>query len=72
MGGLYHGDTAGPLGGEASRGGILQMEIPGGGATYSDIPPKEVLRVVTPPEEVFTPYPGVCSAIWLHIIGGAN
>ena len=72
MGGLYCGDTTGPLGREASRGGMLQMESPGGGATYSDIPPKEVLGVVTPPEEAVTPYPGVCSAIWLHDIGGAN
>ena len=55
MGGLYQGDTTGPLGREASRGGMLQMESPGRGATYSDIPPKEVLGVVTPPEEAVTP-----------------
>ena len=55
MGGLYQGDTTGPLGREASRGGMLQMESPGGGATYSDIPPKEVLGVVTPPEEAVAP-----------------
>ena len=30
------------------------MESPGRGATYSDIPPKEVLGVVTPPEEAVT------------------
>ena len=72
MGGLYHGDTTDPLGREASRGGMLQMKSPGRGATYSDIPPKEVLGVVTPLEEVVTPYPGVCSAIWLHNIGGAD
>ena len=72
MGGLYHGETNGPLGREASRGGMFQMESPGGGATHSDIPPKEVLRVVTPPEEVVTPYPGVCSAIWLHDVGGSD
>ena len=70
MGGQYHGDTDSPLGREASRGGMLQMEKsggvrPGGGATYPGIPPMEVLRVVTP-------YPGVCSAIWLHDVGGAD
>ena len=63
MGGLYHGDTTGPLGREASQGGMFQMEIPGEGATNSGIPPKEVLRVVTPLEEAVTPDPGVCPAI---------
>ena len=72
MGGLHRRDTTGPLGREVSRGGTLQIESPGGGATYSDIPPKEVLRVVTPQEEVISPYPGVCSAIWLHDVGGAD
>ena len=43
-----------------------------GGATYPGIPPMEVLRVVTPPEEEVTPYPGVCSTIWLHDVGGAD
>ena len=46
------------------------MEIPGGGGTSLDIPPKEVLRVVTPPEEEVIPYPKVCSVIWLHEVGG--
>ena len=45
---------------------------PGGDATYPGIPPMEVLGVVTPPEEEVTPYPGVCSTIWLHDMGGAN
>ena len=76
MGGWYHGDTGSPLGREDSRGGMLQMEKsggvrPGGGATYPGIPPMEVLRAVTPPEEV-TPCPGICSTIWLHNVGGAN
>ena len=61
-----------PLGREASRGGMLQMESPGRGVMYSDISPKEVLGVVTPPEEAVTPYPGVCYAIWLHDVGGAD
>ena len=45
---------------------------PAGGAMYPGIPPMEVLRVVTPLEEEVTPYPGVCSAIWLHDVGGAD
>ena len=48
------------------------MEIPGGGGTSLDIPPKEVLRVVTPLEEVVVQYPRVCSIIWLHEVGGAD
>ena len=77
MGGLYCGDVGSPLGRGASRGGKLQMEKsggvrPGGGATYPGIPATEVLGVVTPLEEVVTPYPGVCSTIWLHNIGGAS
>ena len=72
MGGQYHRDTAGPLGREASRGGMLQMESPGRGATNPGIPPEEVLGVVTPQEEAVTPHPGVCSAIWLHDVGGAD
>ena len=77
MGGWYHEDTDSPLGREASRGGMLQMEKsggvrPGGGATYPGIPPMEVLGVVTPPPEEVTPYPGVCLTIWLHDMGGAN
>ena len=72
MGGRYHRDTAGPLGREASRRGTLQMESPGRGAMYPGIPPKEVLRGVTPPEEAVPLYPGVCSATWLHEVGGAD
>ena len=45
---------------------------PGGCATYPGIPPMEVLGVVTRPEEEVTPYPGVCSTIWLHDVGGAD
>ena len=76
-GGQYHGDTGSPLGREASIGGMLQMEKsggvrPGGGATYPGIPPMEVLGVVTPLEEEVTPYPAVCSTIWLHDVGGAD
>ena len=74
MGGQYCGDAGSPFGIGASRGGKLQMEKFGGvrlgrGATYPGIPPIEVLRVVTPPEEVATPYPGVCSTIWFHDVG---
>ena len=29
----------------------------------------EILGVVMPPEEATTPYPGVCSTIWLHDTG---
>ena len=47
-----------------------KMEIPGGGGTSLDIPPKEVLGVVTPPQKVVIPYPRVCSIIWLHEVGG--
>ena len=77
MGGQYRGDTGSPLGREASIGGMLQMEKSGGvrsggGATYPGIPPMEVLGVVTPPEEEVTPYPGVCSTMWLHDPRGAN
>ena len=76
-GGRYCGDTGSPLGREASREGMLQMEKsggvrPGGDAMYPGIPPMEVLRVVTPPPEEVTPYPGVCSTIWLHNMGGAG
>ena len=48
------------------------MEIPGGGGMNPGIPPMEVLRVVTPLEEAVAPYPEVCSAIWLHEVGGAD
>ena len=62
-GGQYHGDPGSPLGRDASRGG---------GATYPGIPPMEAPGVVTPLEEDVTPYPGVCSTIWLHDIGEAT
>ena len=51
MGGLYDGVVTGCWGIGASHGDVSQMEIPGGGGTSPDIPPKEVLRVVTPLEE---------------------
>ena len=43
----------------ASKGGMSEMESPGGGGTYPGIPPKEVLGLVTPPEEAVAPYPRV-------------
>ena len=54
MGGLYDGVVTGCWDIGASHGDISQMdlEIPGGGGTIQDIPPKKVLRVVTTPEEV--------------------
>ena len=66
-----------PWDGGASGGSRLQLEKsggvrPGGGATHPDIPATVVLGVVMPPEEAVTPYPGVCSAIWLHDWGGGN
>ena len=66
-----------PLGRGTSNGGRLQLEKsggvrPSGGATYPSIPATEVLGVVMPPEEVVTPYPGVCSMIWLHDMGGTS
>ena len=66
-----------PRGRGASGGGRLQLEKSGGvrpsrGATYPGIPATEVLGVVMPPEEVITPYPGVCSTIWLHDAGGTG
>ena len=48
------------------------METPGGAATSSNIPLEEVLGVVTLPAEAVIPYPGVCSKIRLHNIGGAD
>ena len=44
----------------------------GGGATYPGILPMEVLELVTPPPEEVIPYPGACSTIWLHDVGGAS
>ena len=65
------GAAGNPLDAGALGGGSLQLEKsmggrPGGGATYPDIPAAVVLGVVMPPEEAVTPYPGVCSTIWLH------
>ena len=53
MGGLYDWVVTSGWGIGTSHGDISQMdlEIPGGGGTIADIPPKEVLRVVTPLEE---------------------
>ena len=51
MGGLYDGVVTGCSGIGVSHGDMSQMEIPGGGGTSVDIPPKEVLGVVTSPEE---------------------
>ena len=56
----------------AFHGNGSQMEAPGGAGTSLDIPLEEVLRVVTPLAEAVVPYPGVCSKIWLHDIGGAD
>ena len=53
----YGGMVTGPGGIASSKGGMFQMEIPGGGGTYPGIPPQEVLRVVTPLEEGAAPYP---------------
>ena len=66
-----------PLDRGTSGGGRLQLEKfggvrPSGGATYPGIPAAVVLGVVMPPEEAVTPYPGVCSTIWLHDSGGAR
>ena len=51
MGGLYDGVVTGCWGIGVFHGDMSQMEIPGGGGTSLDIPPKEVLGVVTPPEK---------------------
>ena len=48
MGGWYGGIAAGSGGEVPSKGGMFQMDSPGGGGMYPDIPPLEVLRVVTP------------------------
>ena len=72
MGGLYDGVVTGCWGIGAFHGNVSQMEIPGGGGTSPDIPPKEVLGVVTPLEEAVVPYPGIRSIIWLHEVRGVN
>ena len=70
--------AAGSLWGRGASGGSrLQLEKSGGvrpgrGTTYPGIPATEVLGVVTPPEGVVIPYPGVCSTIWLHDAGGTG
>ena len=51
MGGLYDRVVTGCWGIGTSHGDVSQMEIPGGGGTSPDIPPQEVLGVVTPLEE---------------------
>ena len=51
MGSQYDGLVTGCWGIGVSHRDVSQMEIPGGGGTSPDIPPKEVLGVVTPPEE---------------------
>ena len=71
-GGLYDGVVTGCWGIGAFHGNVSLMEIPGGGGTSPVIPPKEVLRVVTPPEEAVIPYPGVHSVIWLHEVRGVD
>ena len=76
-GGRYCEAVGSPLGRGVSKGGRLQMEKsggvrPSGGTTYPGIPATEALGVVMPPEEVVTPYPGVCSTIWLHDMEGTG
>ena len=71
-GGLYGGLMPGGGGIGAFHGNGSQMETPGGAGTSLDVPLEEVLSVVTPPVEAVIPYPGVCSKIWLHNIGGAD
>ena len=44
VGGRYGGIVTGPGGIASSKGGMFQMEIPGRGGTYPDIPPLEVLK----------------------------
>ena len=66
-----------PQGKGASGGGRLQLEKSGGvrpgrGTTFPGIPATEVLGVVMPSEGAVTPYPGVCSTIWLHDAGGTS
>ena len=51
MGGLYDRVVTSCWGIGVSHGDVSQMETLGGGGTSLDIPPKEVLGVVTPPEE---------------------
>ena len=51
MGGLYDGVVTGCWGIEASHRDVSQIKIPGGGGTSLDIPPQDVLRVVTLLEE---------------------
>ena len=72
MGALYDGLMPSGEGiGTFHRNGS-QMEAPCGGGTSLDIPLEEVLRVVTPLAEAVIPYPGVCSKIWLHDVGGVG
>ena len=55
MGGLYDEVVTSCWGMRASQGDVSQMEIPGGGGTSLDIPPKEVLGVVITSEEAGVP-----------------
>ena len=71
-GGLYGRLMPGSGGIGAFHRNGSQMEAPGGAGTSLDIPLEEVLRVVTPPAEAVIPYPGVCSKIWLHDVGGVD
>ena len=57
VGGWYSRMETGSGGISSSKGGMFQMEIPGGGGTYPGIPPLEVLRVITPLEEGVATYP---------------
>ena len=72
MGGLYSRLMPGSGGIGAFHRNRSQMEAPGGAGTSPDIPLEEVLGVVTQPVEAVIPYPGVCSKIWLHNIGGVD
>ena len=54
---VYDGVVTGCWGKGTFHRNVSQMEIPGGGSTSLDIPPQEVLGVVTPPEEAVIPYP---------------
>ena len=55
MGGQYDGVVTGGWSTGACHGDVSQMEITGGGGTSQDIPPKDVLGVVTAPEWAVIP-----------------
>ena len=52
---LYDGLVTGCWGIGAFHGNMSQIKIPGGGGTGLDIPPREVLGVVTTLEEAVIP-----------------